>query len=390
MEPLTSSSSVAWHFVVKTKDIPPGTIHSAHCFGKDLVVFQGESGGFHVADAHCPHLGAHLGIGGKIVNDTIRCPFHGWRYDLQGQCVDVPYCDLIPKNAKLHMYPTREEGDSLFAYYPESSEREPASDSRYPFTAFPKGWFYTGVKKQDLANGKEKTCRVFGNSIVISEKNLAKGFSEIPEKTPIASYHDLIFAYHGGMQTMFAMEDIPLIPEFSNAKEWLSPFELAFEARTHIQEIVENALDLAHFSRVHKYIGEPELKEFNIHDLGFTVSIRAQRKMFGILEAALTTITYYGMGIVHTTVETESVKVKVLLTNTPVDKEHTKFHYWVAIRKSGFLRNIINRIVLPMVVKDDFAGDIPIWENKLYFPAPKLCKAETDILRIRKWASQFY
>ena len=42
-------------------------------------------------DAFCPHLGAHLGYGGLVEESTIRCPFHAWRFDGTGACVEVPY-----------------------------------------------------------------------------------------------------------------------------------------------------------------------------------------------------------------------------------------------------------------------------------------------------------
>ena len=46
-------------------------------------------------DAHCPHLGAHLAVGGRVEGDCIRCPFHGWKYDGgAGKCVEIPYGEV--------------------------------------------------------------------------------------------------------------------------------------------------------------------------------------------------------------------------------------------------------------------------------------------------------
>lgn len=46
-------------------------------------------GDVHALYAYCAHLGANLGVGGKVVNnDCVECPFHGWLYDGKtGQCV---------------------------------------------------------------------------------------------------------------------------------------------------------------------------------------------------------------------------------------------------------------------------------------------------------------
>lgn len=62
--------------------------------GLNLVVWRGESGKSYVADAYCPHLGAHLGVGGVVKGDCIECPFHKWVFQGgSGDCVHVPYSD---------------------------------------------------------------------------------------------------------------------------------------------------------------------------------------------------------------------------------------------------------------------------------------------------------
>lgn len=40
-------------------------------YSEELAAFRGEFGRVSVFDAHCPHLGAHLGIGGRVVGDTL-------------------------------------------------------------------------------------------------------------------------------------------------------------------------------------------------------------------------------------------------------------------------------------------------------------------------------
>lgn len=47
-----------------------------------------------MADAYCPHLGAHLGIGGKVHKDCIECPFHSWSFEgCTGKLTNIPYAD---------------------------------------------------------------------------------------------------------------------------------------------------------------------------------------------------------------------------------------------------------------------------------------------------------
>ncbi len=47
-------------------------------------------------EAYCKHLGANLGVGGKVVNQKcIQCPFHGWLYDGEtGICVGKSFCNI--------------------------------------------------------------------------------------------------------------------------------------------------------------------------------------------------------------------------------------------------------------------------------------------------------
>ena len=75
-----------------SRQFPTGEPVPLHYFGTDLVAYRGESGTVRLFDAHCPHLGAHLGFGGEVRGDDLVCPFHGWRYDGEtGANVEIPY-----------------------------------------------------------------------------------------------------------------------------------------------------------------------------------------------------------------------------------------------------------------------------------------------------------
>jgi nitrite reductase/ring-hydroxylating ferredoxin subunit len=119
-----------WFIVAEAGDIEPGGTRAVYYFGRDLVVFRGESGKPSVVDAHCPHLGAHLAVGGKVEGDCIRCPFHGWKFDGEsGTCVEIPYGDSqrIPPRGHARSYPTIERNHMIWAWYHER-EGEPFYD----------------------------------------------------------------------------------------------------------------------------------------------------------------------------------------------------------------------------------------------------------------------
>ena len=106
-----------WYAAASTADLAVGDIASVIAVGRELVVYRDGDGVARVADAHCPHLGAHLG-GGHIVDSTIQCPYHGWRFGGDGQCVDIPYANgKIPSKACLSTYPVQEQDGFVFFWY---------------------------------------------------------------------------------------------------------------------------------------------------------------------------------------------------------------------------------------------------------------------------------
>jgi nitrite reductase/ring-hydroxylating ferredoxin subunit len=109
-----------WFVVAASSELAPGDVRALHYFGRDLVLFRTEAGQPCVLDAHCPHLGAHLAVGGRVAGDCIRCPFHAWRFDgASGRCVEIPYGDTpqIPSRAHARPYPTIERNQMIWTWY---------------------------------------------------------------------------------------------------------------------------------------------------------------------------------------------------------------------------------------------------------------------------------
>ena len=104
-------------------------------FGQDLVLYRGESGAPYVVEAYCPHMGAHLAKnstsyivldGEQVQGESIRCPFHGWRFDNEGKCDHIPYSpNFIPEQARLKTFPVIERAGILWMWY-DNEAGEPA------------------------------------------------------------------------------------------------------------------------------------------------------------------------------------------------------------------------------------------------------------------------
>ena len=130
-----------WYLVTESAALPPGGVLALSYFGQELVLFRTEGGRPVLLDAHCPHMGAHLGFGGRVEGEGIRCPFHSWRYDAGGRCDDVPYAALsAPPRVGVTCWPVHETSGLIFAHY-SAGGRPPAwSLPERPEWGAP-GWF---------------------------------------------------------------------------------------------------------------------------------------------------------------------------------------------------------------------------------------------------------
>jgi 3-ketosteroid 9alpha-monooxygenase subunit A len=116
---------IGWFQVAYSADLEPGDVRPLEYFGKDLVLFRTEDGEARVLDAFCPHLGAHLGHGGKVEGNEIRCPFHAWKFDRNGQCVEIPYGIKkgIIQQAKIACWPVHEVNGLIMVWHHPDKEK---------------------------------------------------------------------------------------------------------------------------------------------------------------------------------------------------------------------------------------------------------------------------
>lgn len=107
-----------WYQICWLDELEPGGVIPLYYFGRDLVLWRDvDKGAYHLQDAICPHLGAHLGHGGHVENCEIMCPFHGWKFDGSGCNTEIPYSDRVNKTARLRTYEVLERNGMVLAWY---------------------------------------------------------------------------------------------------------------------------------------------------------------------------------------------------------------------------------------------------------------------------------
>lgn len=107
-----------WFIVAESSELERGATKAVRFFGKDFALYRGETGKPVMLDAYCPHMGTHLAAsesaaivkeGKQIEGDSIRCPYHGWRFTAEGKCDDIPYQEgPCPRSAVLGSYPVED------------------------------------------------------------------------------------------------------------------------------------------------------------------------------------------------------------------------------------------------------------------------------------------
>jgi len=98
--------------------------------GEKLVAFRDSEGRIGVIDEFCAHRGVSLWFG-RNEECGLRCPYHGWKYDVTGQCVDLPSEpdeSGMKQGIRLKSYPAIEQGEVIWIYMgpPELKPAPPA------------------------------------------------------------------------------------------------------------------------------------------------------------------------------------------------------------------------------------------------------------------------
>lgn len=137
-KPPLSMKPTGWFQVAWSDEIGIGDVHSMKYFDQEMVAWRADSGRLTVMNAYCEHLGAHLGYGGKVVDDVLQCPFHGWQWSQQGRNVCIPYQDRPNKGRRIRTYPVVERNESVYIWH-DVLGREPFFDAPDVFTGFGDG-----------------------------------------------------------------------------------------------------------------------------------------------------------------------------------------------------------------------------------------------------------
>ena len=127
-------------------DCPPVRVK---ILSERLIAFRDTEGHYGLIDEFCPHRGASLGFG-RNEECGLRCPYHGWKFDFTGQCVDVPSEPVesgYARKVKLTSYPVIERGGVLWTYM-GPRDKQPAPPE-FEFAVVPRQQSFVSKRFQE-------------------------------------------------------------------------------------------------------------------------------------------------------------------------------------------------------------------------------------------------
>lgn len=107
----------------------------------NYVLYRDEDGIPHAALDRCPHRGASFKQG-WLEGNCLRCPYHGWAFDVHGHCVNIPADQPgvpIPANARLSLIPVAEKAGFVWIFPGDPAKADPSLIPDFPEFNAP-GW----------------------------------------------------------------------------------------------------------------------------------------------------------------------------------------------------------------------------------------------------------
>lgn len=115
-----------WYIVCFTEELKKGKPIQRKIVGKEVVAFQTENGKIYVLEDRCCHRNVHLSLG-YVKGEHIKCGYHGWEFNGDGQCAYIPSLPLeekIPKTACIKSYSVQVKYKAVWAWFGDEDKKD--------------------------------------------------------------------------------------------------------------------------------------------------------------------------------------------------------------------------------------------------------------------------
>jgi nitrite reductase/ring-hydroxylating ferredoxin subunit len=316
-----------WYVLERSDVLKKGQIINKKFVGEEIVLYRLENGQACASTAFCPHLGAHLGHGGKIVGDCIKCPFHDFEFNADGICTKTGYSTKPPPKARLRMFELQEKNGFILIWHDMQGN---SPDWEVPEIAS-EGWSKLLTIDWKLRSHPQETTE---NSVDIGHFASVHGYKQVEIiKDAITQGPMLNATYAMHRKAGFLGKRNEMI-------------RVEFYAEAH---------GLG-YSIVEAYI-----PKFNIRTRHF---------------------------VLPTPIEGNYINLKIGIMVKNIEKP-SKIHPLLVLVPKNIIRDLVLRTAFKGY-QHDVSQDFKIWENKIYITPPALAKGDGPVWQYREWAKQFY
>ena len=319
-----------WYFVASRQSILRAKLIRKTWMGEEVVAWCDGEGRICVAEAVCPHLGAELGpeSGGRVRDGCLVCPFHGYEFDVSGQCVATPFAPA-PRKAKLEVFETREVLGMVFAWW--------GSNGRPPQWSLP----------ADPPSGADwtelgfRTLRFLGH----------------PQETTENCADLAHLRYVHGYENVIQVEPVTLDGTYLESR-------FDFKRTRTIAGMVDLVFDTSAVTRV--------------FGLGYSF-VEIRHRSIGVDSR---------LWVLATPVDGADVEV-VLAGQVRKVRKLKRSMLGLRFVPAGLRAEFLNWMMLEGQ-KRDVLQDVKIWRRKRYRSRPRLCRSDGEIGTFRRYCRQFY
>ena len=319
-----------WYFVASRESILKAKLLQRTWMGEEVVAWCDGAGRVGVAVAVCPHLGSNLGpaAGGRVRDGCLVCPFHGFEFDVGGQCVATPFAEP-PRTAQLRVFPTREASGMVFAWW--------GIDGRPPQWHLPEDppggadWSDLGFRTLRFAGHPQETTE---NVVDLAHLRYVHGYGNVDRVEPVT------------------VEGACLTSRFN------------FRRTRTIAGFIETVFDVSATAYI----------------LGMGYSLVHIREHTIGMDARL--------WVLATPVDGAHIDM-VLVSQIREIRKPKRPIVGMRFLPVSLRTRLMNRIILSRQ-EQDVLQDVVIWQRKRYRPVPALCRSDGEIGLYRRYCRQFY
>jgi len=319
-----------WYFVISRRSLAKSKLMQRQWLGQDIVAWCDSEGTVCVAESVCPHMGSSLGpaAGGRVRDDCLVCPFHGFTYDIAGNCVATPFAPP-PKSVKLQVFEVREIHGLIFAWWSAAGR--------------PPQWTLPDVPSagSDWCDPELRSVRFPGH------------VQELAENSVDLAHLQYVHGY-GNVK--------PVGETAVDGAHLLARFE--FRRRRRIAGVVESFYQVSAAAHV--------------HGLGYSF-VDIQEHSIGM---------DLRLWVLATPVDGTLVDL-VLVSQIREMRSPKRPIVGLRFLPTKLRTSVMNKFVISAQMRD-VRQDVVIWQRRRHRPHPRLSRSDGDIGKYRRYCKQFY